>query len=595
MNIPGYYYDTEKRRYFKVENSKTAPSSAAWSSDNVKRRKLRDDDATAALRHADLAKDRIRRARALREPLTGGFFAREHGAVDGDMQAACFVEGLNRKGCIQLLPLRRDGSGMRVECMYIGGYDGGTGMCTAYAAQKGAQLYSAYIPRDENKRLDQRLLANHHPLRHHPAPPYIEAAAALVTDIQYHAPSRRILVASQEPLNCLYAFQPTTDDDGRSSDSPHPRWPLPCPGSYTAHPSPSDGGYMAHCVAPAPASSPLVCLVGTHRGILQWDGEGGRPLTRLTPHAQQQQQRSRGGGGFGDLFRSVLAVDFHPAQSEVFRFGGRPGALFTADRRERCGDWSYLRLPSAITHLRCLGGAGNQVLVAGLRDQLGVYDLRFARSRRARDGGDGDDYTKVDVVDGSRQLRWERGGKGGGDRKERRKFGMEKIQKEKRKKKNDGGGGGNGGDGGGEAVARPVIRFESYRNAARTDIGFAYDAATGVVAAAHDDVPGTVVLYSARTGSRLRVIDLAAERGDGGDGRVTTTTLRDLLASSVSASPAAAAAAAAAAERARLSVVQTLQFRTLQGDLTPTLFVADDRCGGVSAFSFDLDDPEDEG
>jgi hypothetical protein len=133
MNIPGYYYDTEKRRYFKVESSGTAPAAAVWSSGNVKRQKLCDEQAATASRHLDLAKSRIKRARVLHEPLTGGFFAREYGAADDAMQAACFVKSLHNKGRISLLREGRlAGQIAQIRCMYIGAHDYKTGMCIAY-------------------------------------------------------------------------------------------------------------------------------------------------------------------------------------------------------------------------------------------------------------------------------------------------------------------------------------------------------------------------------------------------------------------------------------------------------------------------------
>ncbi|KAK0639321.1 hypothetical protein B0T16DRAFT_450059 [Cercophora newfieldiana] len=41
--IPGYYYDEEKKKYFKIERTRTAPEGAAWSKENVKRRKIEEE------------------------------------------------------------------------------------------------------------------------------------------------------------------------------------------------------------------------------------------------------------------------------------------------------------------------------------------------------------------------------------------------------------------------------------------------------------------------------------------------------------------------------------------------------------------------
>ncbi|KAI0402169.1 hypothetical protein F4802DRAFT_387072 [Xylaria palmicola] len=549
MNIPGYYYDAEKKRYFKVEKSSTAPANAAWASTSVKRRKLRDADAAAALRHLHLARSRVRRARVLHEPLTGGFFAREHGAMADDMPAASFVEGLRNKGRVPLLRPGIDAQG-QVRRMYVDGRDERTGMCTVYAVPNETTLLSTYIPRDKNKRLNARLLANYRLPAHFSLPPYAEAQITQISDIQYHAPTNSLLAASRLPSACpLFGCRPVIDD-GDDGDPLCPRWQLPSVSRLTT-PSmnlvnPLGDDFEAYCIAPAPASSPLICVAGTNRGLVRWD-RASEPLSWLTPPAPPGPRRR----GEPNPFRDVFAVGFHPGQDSVLRFGGRPGALFTADTRVDPAAWSHVRLPSAITHLRCLDG-GNQVLVAGLRDHLGVYDLRFARSYRGAAGEDG-----VDLVGSARGSRHPRS-----EPRDRRRG--KRTAGERWRKNGDGG---DGGGSGGKAITRPVIRFEYYRNAAHVDAGLAYDAPTGVVAAAHDDVPGTVALYSVRTGARLRVLDFATEgRGGPGEDRA----------------------------RADLPVVQALQFQTFPGDHTPTLFAGGDRHGGITAFSFGVDDLEDE-
>ncbi|KAI1751173.1 hypothetical protein F4782DRAFT_506067 [Xylaria castorea] len=568
MNIPGYYYDPEKKRYFKVENSKTAPTNSAWSSNNVKRRKLRDEDAATALRHLNLAKSRIRRARVLHEPLTGGFFAREYGAIKDDMQAACFVDGLRNKGCIPI------GQGMQVKRMCVAGSDHKTGMCTVYAATvNGDILLSTYLPRDKNKRLNQHLLANYRLTRHR-LPPYVEAPIPHISDIQYDAHSNAILVASRQSFvgnnpNSLWLLSPKIDRvDG---DPLRPSWLLP---SENAIPIPIDGISRrdeAHCIAPAPESSPLRCLVGTSRGIVQCHHTSGDPSWLMPPGPISSNPKLQ---SQLDLFRDVFTIDFHPSQTEVLRFGGRPGALFTADIRVRHTSWSHLKLPSTITHLRCLDG-GNQVLVAGLQNQLGVYDLRFVRSFRSADDDGG--RVHADTRDGERRSTYHNNRSHNSQRDDFK--GRNRSKRDKR-------GGKNTEKGGNDhhlnnTVAQPVIKFEHYRNTAHIDIGFAYDPDTGVVAAAHDDTPGTVALYSVRTGSRLRVLDFAKEARRPNRQSKQPQPILD---------------AEQDRDRIDLPMIQSLQFHTFPGDHTPTLFVGGggDRRGGITAFSFGVDDLEDE-
>ncbi|KAH8159172.1 hypothetical protein CIB48_g9071 [Xylaria polymorpha] len=516
MNIPGYYYDAEKKRYFKVENSKTAPTNAAWASNNVKRRKLHEEDAAAAQRHLRLAKNRIKRARVLREPLTGGFFAREYGAMKDDMQAACFVEGLTNKGTISLFHPDVDSSGWQVKRMCVAGADYKTGLCPVYALLNDHLLLSTYIPRDTSKRLNQHLLRNYR--LPEPGLHWAEGYIPQSSDIKYHAPSNCILVTSRQPflnnsLNSLWALQPNIDHV--NEDPLRPRWLLPS-GNLRPLPIRGIGRHdEAHCIAPAPESS------------------------QLSPSS---------------LFGDVFTIDFHPSQTEILRFGGRPGALFTADTRIRHTSWSHLKLPSTITHLKCLSG-GNQVLAAGLENQLGVYDLRFVRSFRGAE----DDGVRVDTGprDGERRSTYhdnrphnsQRGDFRG---RSRNKWADKNTGKWGNDHRPD------------STLARPVIEFEYYQNSADIDIGFAYDAETGIVAAAHD-VPGTVALYSVRTGSRLRVLDFATEARPNGRSRHPLPILD---------------ADRERAKRLDLPVIRSLQFYTFPGDHTPTLFVASDRRAG---------------
>ncbi|KAI1179659.1 hypothetical protein F4777DRAFT_441258 [Nemania sp. FL0916] len=570
MDLPGYYYDAERQRYFKVEKNQTAPADAAWSSSNVKRRRLNEEEAAAALQHQDRIKSRIKRASVLREPLTGGFFAREHGAVADDMEAACFVAGLRNKGRISLVaPRIGTARGSLVRHFYVGGQDNETGLCTVFGLSDACTLLSTYLARDKNKRLNQNLLANYR--LHDGSPqPYIEKHMFVVTDIQHHAPSNTIFVAravhvpsSQGECSYLFRIQPTSisvDDDALT-----PRWKLPVESVTPLESRGEDQGTidcMAQCIAPAPGSSRPSCVVGAEQGIVLWDADTEKKLHHCLAPATSPR----------DLVRDVWAVDFGPNQTNVFQFGGRPGFLFTADARLPYQAWQHVQLPAAITKLKCLGD-GKQVLVAGLRNQLGVYDLRFTPSHRGV-GRRIDSSVDIPIVEeadpsdtyhslfrNSRQL----------DKTNCRctRTRNQRSWKQEWNKM------------GKKFVADPVIEFEQYRNAAHTKIGFAYDADTGVVAAAHD-APGIVALYSVRTGAQLRIIDFATESQENAGPRSHSNRNNS---NSPSTFPA---------DHPGFPVIEGIQFQTLPGDATPTLFIGGDLYGGLTAFSFGVDDSDDE-
>ncbi|KAI1083834.1 hypothetical protein F5B20DRAFT_525569 [Whalleya microplaca] len=447
--IPGYYYDTEKRRYFKIEKNGTAPNMAAWSLDNVKKRKLEDQEAVSAVRRMNLNKNRIVTASALNDPLMGGFIAREFGEVRPDVPAASFARGLVEKGKLPLVDARWN-SNTNVKHMYIAGNDHKTGICTTYATIDELSLISSYIPRDSSGRVHRRLIENYVTPSHHVSP-YRELAVPQISDIKYHERSRKILVTSRSPSSevSMWSFNPKVT----KPHDPRPHWLIGHNGIslYLNMKASGDIGfsdYAANTVAPAPNGSNLICMVGTSRGLVSWDPSG--PMRFASPWGPRQYYMGP------DAFRDIFAVEFARNQRDVVLFGGRPGKLFVGDMRVRADKWDSLALPGSITHIRSV--SENQALVAGLFNKLAMYDLRFAVKRYVKPIGASDDEN--------------------GD--------LVKMQYAN--------------------ASAPVLVFPEYRNLAHINIGFDYDPSTGVVAAAHDD--GKVKLYSSRTGHSLRSRDV---------------------------------------------------------------------------------------
>lgn len=127
--------DEEKKKYFKIEKSHTAPSSAAWSSSNVKRRKHDDAQAAAAIKKLRIQAARVKRARVLQEPLTGGFLNRMFRAVDPyEVSYAAFAQGLRDKGRLNYPgePASADDVEPNLSCLYVNGSDEKTGLGVAY-------------------------------------------------------------------------------------------------------------------------------------------------------------------------------------------------------------------------------------------------------------------------------------------------------------------------------------------------------------------------------------------------------------------------------------------------------------------------------
>lgn len=121
--IPGYYYgeangcsaeiedgtnrrvqDAEKKKYFKIEASKTAPSDAAWSLSNVKRRKVEQLEREAEQQRVSRkARATVKRASAKMDSVSRALLGREiagRGAVAGE-RCRAWAEGLCEKGGVE--------------------------------------------------------------------------------------------------------------------------------------------------------------------------------------------------------------------------------------------------------------------------------------------------------------------------------------------------------------------------------------------------------------------------------------------------------------------------------------------------------------
>ncbi|KAJ6028199.1 hypothetical protein N7540_003775 [Penicillium herquei] len=101
-NLPGFYWDPEKKKYFKIEANHTASSSSAYSTDRVKRK--RDNEEKAVKRQIfdqRVANERIRRSSLLSHPFTTaprelGIQQPNHSVTQGQI-GQTYVHGLEEK------------------------------------------------------------------------------------------------------------------------------------------------------------------------------------------------------------------------------------------------------------------------------------------------------------------------------------------------------------------------------------------------------------------------------------------------------------------------------------------------------------------
>ncbi|KAJ4153109.1 hypothetical protein LMH87_009614 [Akanthomyces muscarius] len=443
--IPGYYFDPVKKKYFKIEKSHTAPPAAAWSADEVKRRRVASSAAESSRRRARLLRNHIQRHAVLEADLvTRGRLLRELGggrgeaaAVVEDMMAAAWAGGLVDKGSIPFVPSFARERYANMPCMYVGGDDDKTGLGVAYATLDEETLVGSYIATDNNDAISFSRTAPESTGRRQGLRAEMIRCPQM-SSIRYHRPSHKILLTSREPdHSCgLYFFSPLLSEE----HDYRPQWLLGETSHYQRlyirHRLRDE--WLVHQSTPAPASSDLLCVIGTNAGILRvrsnetmaWissapsSGAATAVAATVSKHVPQE----------------VFDQDFQTGNHNVLLAGGRQPRLWTTDLRAPAAQWRSVPHASSITHLRSI--SEHQVLVAGLRSSMATYDLRFLAREKPEPAG-----------------------------------------------------------GRSSSSSTPVLRFEGYRNEAHVHTGWDVSVEMGLAAAAQDD--GTVKLFSLKSGRRL--------------------------------------------------------------------------------------------
>lgn len=161
MYLLAFLADNEKKKYFKIERTHTAPSSAAWSSDAVKRRKVEHEAQKLAEHQADQIKRHIKRHFVAGHTVTSALLTREIGlpyvaergrsrVEDEDLGAAAWARGSVAKGNVPFAPSFARERRANMPCFYVSGDDEKTGLGASYATLDEETLVGSYIPTDEN-------------------------------------------------------------------------------------------------------------------------------------------------------------------------------------------------------------------------------------------------------------------------------------------------------------------------------------------------------------------------------------------------------------------------------------------------------------
>ncbi|KAI0096529.1 hypothetical protein F4814DRAFT_434983 [Daldinia grandis] len=444
--IPGYYWDEDKKRYFKIEQGKTAPSNAPWSSDSVKKRKAEGAEAAEHANQAALSKKRIVRSETLEHPLIGGFFNRELGAPRYDHIAASFAHGIVEKGAVEFTWGREHTTLTHMAVTNRGP----EGLCKVYASPDGRVCDSAYTLRDiESGRVGSRFrtLSYTCPLRGQPLHlgPVREIVlspmagigysskydAAIIIPRQFQRPEPVFLRLNSDVQNALapelISRQPAVNP------LRYIKTHLPWSTNFATCHDPIEA--LALCVAPT-TSPDLLCVVGTTHGLVYYNDLGYMAVPFPLGHFN-----------FGDPMgrpptADTFSITFKAENPNILLFGGRPGRLFTGDLRCEYPKWTNIKVCDTITHVKQV--SEHKVLVAGLRNMLSVFDTRYCASKFL--------HTKP------------------------------------------------------QTATTPFLQITGFKNGPYLDLGLDVDRDSGVVAAAHDD--GKMALYSVRSGRRLQCADV---------------------------------------------------------------------------------------
>lgn len=145
-NVLLTFQDPEKKRYFKVEKSQTAPPTAQWSSSSVKRREHESQVAEQAAKRQQLTKNHVKRSVLTRDAVASGLLARET-EIDrtaeagrgkrenGDVLAAAWAREVTAKGKISFGMSWELSGHPHMSCFYIVGKESGSKSAIAYSGK----------------------------------------------------------------------------------------------------------------------------------------------------------------------------------------------------------------------------------------------------------------------------------------------------------------------------------------------------------------------------------------------------------------------------------------------------------------------------
>ncbi|KAH7413319.1 hypothetical protein BKA64DRAFT_660795 [Cadophora sp. MPI-SDFR-AT-0126] len=360
--IPGMYYDTKNEKYFAIQANYAAPANSAYSSQDVKRRMLRDEKEAAATKKEEHQECRIRQARILQEPLTGGSLSRETG-LDGFDPAQILAGGLVRRGhhTIIVSPIEDVGSGM-----FSIGHKPAVGPSIfelRHAINGYIELYQFDLQERDFSSQDFGLDFQRYGDDRIPGLP----STTEITSVCVHETSGTLATTW---LGCAADYgimlSSTSIEDVNDQPSQNRRQVVLGPGLSRG----SDVCIFSS--TPAPPQANLIFAYGTSAGVLATDKHGSYDTYFITLAPSKDQP--------DDTF----AIEFLSDNPSVLLSGGRRGILGITDLRLPMSspNSDTITHPSSITHICQLDQ--HRLIVSGLNSTLCQYDLRFRKTRNLK-------------------------------------------------------------------------------------------------------------------------------------------------------------------------------------------------------------------
>ncbi|KAK4156682.1 plasma membrane ATPase [Chaetomidium leptoderma] len=370
--IPGFYYDSTKRKYFRIEDSRTAPAQAAWASKNVKRRAAEEREEERKRERLGREAGRVKRARVMDVPLLGGLLARETGGgVVGGGRAGemllvrAWAGGLREKGSVDLWSSSLRDDRHAISSMWVGGSDEPGELGVAFAVLDGSSTLGSYVPRDAEDRINFRCAAERYPGLSFQPRSYARPLP-VVTAVKFHEPSGRVLLAGEHRTGGI-GISHFTPQRQNVNDSSTP-WALRGDEDglqYTESTLNTGTGTTIRALQSAPSGSRLTAIAGTDKGIIQLQND---KLTRLTPpppsRKRLKQLQKQGIHSFSPPWQGdILSVDF--LTPDIILAGTRCSHVCVLDLRAPPSEWNTFRHTSSAAHVRSTTGLQYEVLVAG--------------------------------------------------------------------------------------------------------------------------------------------------------------------------------------------------------------------------------------